>query len=520
MSKEKREHWSGSLIFVLAAAGSAIGLGNLWKFPYITWKNGGGYFVILYLICILGLGIPIMIAEIAIGKITARDPMGAMKMLAGSKSPFRFIGFMGVVGSFIILSYYSVVAGWAMQYSVYAMDGTFAQVSQQETQIILNNVDTQRTVLSKIMLNNEVKTVLQPAPIPVGALATQSLSLEEKNLYQTLKTQFPQLLAETEKNVVEARYSSNIFRRFLDRPWLLVFWHTLIMGITMTIVLGGIRSGIEKSVQIAMPMLFLIIAVLVYNSMLLDTEFKTIKFLLHGDASKLTAHSILEAMGHAFFTLSIGMGVMMTYGSYMKKESNVLTNSLWVVGMDTGIAILACLMIFPIIFVYGMNPESGGIGILFTTLPLELKKFPMGDTLLILFYLLVVLAALTSAISLLEVVVTYLVDDRKISRKKAVLLASLLIYLGGLPSAFSVGGFLTYADNFTSQVLLPAGGLGIAIFMGYKMDLHLVKHEFELHNMGKWHFTIFRFAIRYLAPVLVFGVLLQTLYLFIQEFTN
>jgi neurotransmitter:Na+ symporter, NSS family len=447
MAVKTREHWSGSLVFILAAAGSAVGLGNLWKFPYITWKNGGGYFVLLYLICILGLGIPIMIAEIAIGKITAKNPLGAFKMLAGGDSKFRIVGIMGVLGSFLILSYYSVVAGWAMQYSVYAMDGTF------------NGIESAKAV----------------------------------------------------------EYSSSLFKSFLDRPLLLVFWHTIFMALTTLIVLGGIKGGIERSVKVAMPVLFLIILFLVYNSLSLDKDFKTVKFLLQGDPSKINAHSILEAMGHAFFTLSIGMGVMITYGSYLPKNANVLANSFWVVGMDTAIAILACLMIFPIIFVYGMNPAEGGIGILFTTLPLELKKFPMGDFLLIIFYLLVVLAALTSAISLLEVVVTWFSDEKKYSRTKSVLIAAGLIYLAGLPSAYSVGTFLTLADNFTSQVLLPTGGLLIAIYTGYKMDLHLIQHEFSLHHQSKFHFKAFRFTIRYLAPILVFVVLLQTAYLFIKE---
>lgn len=446
MKKIGREHWSGSLIFVLAAAGSAIGLGNLWKFPYITWKYGGGYFVLIYLICILGLGIPIMISEIAIGKISSKNPLGAIKLLDGAKSPFRLIGVMGVLGSLIILSYYSVVAGWGMQYVVYSLTDQFSQFSGSNG----------------------------------------------------------------------AKVSSELFKSLMQNPTLMTFWHTIFMGITTLVVIGGIKKGIEKTIKITMPLLLLIILLLVINSLTLDKEMKTFDFFFHGDLSKLSATAIIEAMGHAFFTLSIGIGIMITYGSYLPKDTNILKNSFWVVAMDTAIAILACLMIFPIILVYGMQPSGDGIGILFTTLPLELKKFPMGDYLTIGFYFLVVIAAITSAISMLEVVVTWLTDEKKIPRKKAVLISAFCIYILGLPSAFSVDSFLSLADNFATRVLLPAGGLGIALFVGYKMDMQLIKRDFEKHKAKPWHFKAFRFTIRYLTPALVLIVFVNTLFLFLK----
>ncbi len=540
---QERDHWSSRAGFIMAAAGSAVGLGNLWKFPYIAWDNGGGVFILIYLLAIALVGFPIMVSEIAIGKITERDPMGAFRALGGTHTPFRFVGLLGILSAFVILSYYSVVAGWGVQYSIHSAFQRFHEVPVEDLDRLLekdNGAMAKHAALKEALDRPLSDAVKKKLLFDGGVLSTQGalnneINGEEINRIWTMeRSHIADALKETGKSEYwqthfwQARkqevdyqpwlqktllpaYSSDLFTEFLENPARTSLFHTIIMAVTLLIVMGGIASGIEKFTRFFMPVLLALMLVLVVNSLKLDTEQEGVKFLLFGQPEKLDAFSFLEALGHAFFTLSLGMGAMMTYGSYMRKDSDIVGNSMWVTAMDTVVALLACLMIFPIIFVYNLEPGSGGIGILFTTLPLEFAKFKGGAMLSFLFYLLVLLAAVTSAISLLEVVVTFFVDERGWSRKKAVLSSAFLIFLAGLPSAFSVS-FLSSADNIASLLMLPLGGLLITIFTGHRMDMQLIQQEFEKHGYSKNLFLYFKTSIKYITPALVLVILVKLIH--------
>lgn len=533
---EKRDHWSSRAGLILAAAGSAVGLGNLWKFPYIAWENGGGLFILIYLVAIILVGFPIMITEVGIGKISERDPVGAFRLLGGHKSPFRWVGLMGIASAFLILSFYSIVAGWAIQYSFHSITGKFGEVPAAQVATLMEspkNVELVKTTalneaLSKDLSDHDKKEMLRDAnlypPPPVGtelSSYTNELwlpasggikeSLEKTGKLDKWKSLFHQRYVDSKEydqwlaHTLRPAHSTNIFLELVDDPVKKIFFHLIIMLITTLIVIGGIHSGIEKFAKIFMPVLFLLMGVLVVNSLMLDTEQQGVRYLVFGDISKLKAESIITALGHAFFTLSLGMGAMMTYGSYMKKTGNLLNASIWITAMDTIVAILACLMIYPIIFVYGLTPSSSSVGILFTTLPLEFFNFQGGAILSLFFYLLVLLAALTSAISLLEVVVTYFVDEKSWNRKKSVLVAAGLIFLFGVPSAF-YESFFDFVDSLTSNFMLPVGGLLIALFAGYKMDIDRFQEELDAHGYPKWVFYFFKTSVRYITPFLVLVV--------------
>ncbi|MDH5718063.1 MAG: sodium-dependent transporter [Spirochaetia bacterium] len=527
----KRENWSGKLGFILAASGSAVGLGNLWKFPYITWENGGGLFVLIYLLCIFFIGLPIMIAEIGLGKITSRDPVGAFEVLGGKKTPFRFVGVLGVLSAFLILSFYSVVAGWSIEYSIKSISSDFKEIPIQKLSKLLEDEKNIKHA-GKVAFQESMALPLSDA-IKEQLLfdATNensylSLSSEELNkVFIQKKDDLSELLVKENKleywekkffnqksknkdfniwinKILMPAYSSSLFGEFLSNSKKVVLWHLAIMIICLLIVGAGIKKGIEKTTKYLMPMLLFIMFVLMINSLMLDKEQEGIRFLLFGNPSKWNALSIPQAMGHAFFTLSLGMGAMLTYGSYMKKNSDIVSDAIWVTSMDTIIALLACMMIFPIIFVYGLEPTSGGIGILFTTLPLEFFKFSSGAFLSLLFYVLVFLAALTSAISLLEVVVTYLKDEWNFSRVKSVLIGSITIFLAGLPAALHIP-FMDYPDTLSTTIMLPMGGFLIAIFTGYKVEKNIFKNEFLNNKYPLWSFNLFYFTIRYITPLAV-----------------
>ena len=534
-SSKTRESWSGRFGFILAASGSAIGLGNLWKFPYITWQNGGGSFILIYLGCILLVGSPIMIAEIGIGKFSQRNPVGAFKSLDNVKSPFAFVGFIGVIIAFLILSYYSVVAGWSIEYSLASMEKKFEAVPES----VLNDFLSRPEKIQKLKEAAFKELISKPVPditkkkLLSGLeldVPTNGASLNEvygkqstltiiKGLTQKGKLEefigpaFDQKMMQPDFRewasfILLADYSTELFEQFLGNPARTIPWHTFFMLLVILIVFSGIKKGIEKSVKLFMPILFIMLLLLVVNSLRLDKEQEGINFILFGNGTELTGVAFLEALGHAFFTLSLGLGALMTYGSYLNKSANIVSNSLWIVFLDTFIAILACMLIYPIIFVYNLEPTSGGIGILFTTIPLELFKFPNGAFLSLIFYLMIFLAALTSAISLLEVVVSNMVDELRYSRRKAVLYSAGLIYLLGVPSAVSPGGFLTPLDNFVTRVLLPVSGFAIAMFAAYKMDQKLFKKEFNNHGYSTFWFNLFKFSIRYVTPILVLVVMI------------
>lgn len=442
-SKPARGHWSSRFGFIMAAAGSAVGLGNIWKFPYITGMHGGGAFVLFYLLCIAVVGIPIMLAEMTIGRQTHKDPVGAFRKLRGGA--WTMVGWLGVTAGFVILSYYAVVAGWAVDYLWLALKGTFSGQHVREVPELFNSL---------------------------------------------LASDFSQL-----------------------------FWQALFMGLTVWIVLGGVSHGLERANRIMMPVLLLILIVLAVRGIFSPGGSQALAFLFTPDWHKLNGAAMLEAMGHAFFSLSLGMGAMLTYGSYADDRTNLPNVALTVSIMDTCVALLAGIAIFPIVFTYGMEP-SAGPGLVFKTLPILFSQMPGGSIIAILFFLLLVFAALTSSISLLEVVVAYYCDEKKWSRRKATLIMGLLIFLLGVPSALSnhlladfhfIGerNFLDSIDFLATNYLLPIGGLAIALFTGWVMTTRLARDEIEKGSVRFHLFPFWRFLIRYVSPILVAIVFLS-----------
>ncbi|MBU0558600.1 MAG: sodium-dependent transporter [Bacteroidetes bacterium] len=447
----QREQWGSKLGFILAAAGSAIGLGNIWKFPYIAGENGGASFIFVYLICIAIIGLPVLIAEILLGRTTHRNPVGAFKAL--SKSKFWIgVGGMGVVSGFLILSFYAVIAGWSLGYIFEAIAGNFT---------IFNT----------------------------GVLAAEHFNTLVSNL-----------------------------------PWIIGYF-TLFMLLTMLFVYLGIQKGIERGSKIMMPILFVLLIVLMIRGITLEGSEEGIAFLLHPDWSKINAQAILVALGHAFFTLSLGMGAMLTYGSYMSKNDNIPSAALQIIILDTVIALIAGVAIFTSVFAVGLDP-SAGPGLIFHTIPAAFAKMPGGYFFSIIFFILLSIAALTSAISLLEVVVAYFVDELGWDRKIAVIILGFVVFLLGLPSALSFNvladytifgkNFFDIVDFLASNILLPLGGLLISIFVGYiwgfdKVLVNLKEGSQNLFDNYPYIILTWKFFLKYLSPILIFIVLLHSL---------
>lgn len=450
MQPEGREHWESRIGFILAAAGSAVGLGNIWKFPYITGENGGGLFVLIYLFCIVLVGIPIMMAEIILGRSSQKSPVGAFIELAGEDSNWKMLGVLGVLSGFIILSYYSVVAGWALNYTFMSLTNFF-----------------------------EGKT-----PDQIGAT-------------------FGQL------------YSSG---------GISLFWHAIFMILVVGVVIGGVKKGIEKWNRILMPILILLILILAVYAVFLSGWTDALKFIFFPHAENLRPSGVLEALGHAFFTLSLGMGAMLTYGSYLTEDSDVPNSVFSIALLDTGVALLACMVMFPIIFTYGHNPEAG-VGLVFKTLPIIFSEIGQGGMFLsFIFFLLLVFASLSSGVSLLEVVTSYLIDEQEWARKKATVVTAGIIFLFGIPSALSGSGWLfpkweaMYGKNFfdtfdylASNWLLPLGGMLIAIYVGWFMDPKLRKREIQTGTTWTqtWFYRGWIILLRLFAPLAVLFVILQ-----------
>jgi len=437
-----RALWASRLGFILAAAGSAVGLGNIWKFPYITGENGGGAFVLVYLICISVVGLPIMIAELMIGRHTRRDAVGAFINLEGPRSWWQSAGWISVAAAFIILSYYSVVAGWTLDYVYRAIGGHFAGQS--------------------------------PA---------------------TIEGMFSGLIADGPRQLL---------------------WHLAFVILCLGIVIGGVQKGIERWSKILMPILFILLVLLFMNGMFSKGAWQGISFMFRPDFHRLTWGSVLEALGHAFFTLSLGMAAMITYGSYLNRNEDLLGASLRVVVLDTVIALMAGLAIFPIVFSVGLQPGAGP-GLIFKTIPVVFSQIPGGYLLAILFFLLVAFAALTSAISLLEAQVAYLIDERGWSRKRSTTFLAGLAFVVGIPTALSYNAlaewkiigdlsFFDSADLLASNYLLPLSGLLISIYVGWFWSGSEEKEELMAGGAG-WVFPTWHFIIRYISPMAVAVVL-------------
>ncbi len=439
----QRGFWASRLGFILAASGSAIGLGNIWKFPYITGQNGGGAFVLIYLLCIFVVGLPIMLSEFTLGRKTQLNPVGAFDTLK-PKSPWVGIGFMGVLAGFLILSFYGVVGGWTLAYVV--------------------------------------KSVTQSA-----------LAFDD-----------PQA-------------AGAFFGKFIGNTGEVLFYHALFMSICIGIVIKGVHGGIERACDILMPTLFVILLLLMVRSLTLPGAMEGVKFYLYPDFSKISPTVILTAMGQAFFSLSLGMGAMLTYGSYLSGRENLTSVTVYVVLFDTMIALLVGMVIFPAVFAMGLEPAEGP-SLVFNVLPAVFSSMPMGSLFAIIFFALLVIAAVTSGISLLEVVVAYFIDQKGWSRKKAVLTVGSVIFAFGVPSGLSFGvmndvkfmgmTFFDNVDNIASNYLLPLGGMLTAIFVGWVWGTKAAEEEIEKHET-KFHWAhAWGILIRYVTPVAVACVFL------------
>jgi len=434
-----RGSWGTRLGFILAATGSAIGLGNIWKFPYITGVYGGGAFVLVYLVSVVIVGLPLMIAELMIGRRSKKNPVGAFKALHKPTTPWQATGWLGVLSGFVILSFYSVVAGWAMAYIFKSIAG-FAGTAEQ----------------------------------------------------------------------IQAEYGD-----LVAHPSASILWHTVFMVLCMGIVIGGVQRGIERWSKILMPTLFiLLLGLMFYGLFFTHGGGQAMNFLFKPDFHKLSAEAALSALGHAFFTLSLGMGAMLTYGSYMRRDESITRDAITVSVLDTVIALIAGIAIYSLVFNYEMDPAAGP-GLIFQTLPVLFAK--TGPLVSVPFFVLLTFAAITSGISLLEVVVAYFVDERHWSRAKATLLLGGGIWLFGLLSAISAltipfrgrdQGFFDIFDFISTNYMLPVGGLLTCFFAAWVM-----KRSDKITEFGSKGplFAGLVFVLRFITPIAVLLVLLHGL---------
>ncbi len=444
--------WSSRLAFVLAATGSAVGLGNIWRFPYITSENGGGAFVLVYLICIALVGLPVMFSEIVIGRRGRMSPVNSMRELADDAEASRAwmgLGFLGILAGFLILSFYSVVAGWTLHYG-------FLYFKQ-----------------------------LLGAPGITDPQAT-----------------FGGLLA----NVGE-----------------LTFWHGIFMVMTVGVVALGVEKGLERAVGILMPVLFLLLLILLIYGVSTGHFLEGAAFMFKPDWSQLSGGMIVTAMGQAFFTLSLGMCAIMTYGAYLPADVEVPKVGTAVAISDTAVALVAGLAIFPIIIAFGIDPGSGGAGLIFTSLPLAFAEMPLGIAYGMAFFLLLSVAAWTSSISLMEPAVAYLVEATELSRKAAALLVASLGWLLGLASVFSFNiwssvkigdkSIMDAIEFVAADVMLPIGGLLTAIFAGWVLSNRITREELD-DKMPDWTFKAWLWLTRVVTPLLILAVMAGILGIF------
>ncbi|HJL75134.1 MAG TPA: sodium-dependent transporter [Candidatus Marinimicrobia bacterium] len=412
----QREQWGSKLGFILAAAGSAVGIGNIWKYPHMAGQNGGAAFTVVYLVCILVVGLSIVIAELVIGRRTQLSPVGAFETLA-PKTNWKWVGFLGVGSAFAILSFYGVVGGWIMKYIVLSLTGSFNELA--------NNPD--------------------------GA--------------------------------------GGLFNGFITGTWGPIFWQVLFMSFCILVILQGVKGGIEKWSKIMMPLIILLLIILAIRGITLPNGTKGLTFLFQPKFEDLTASSIVLALGHSFFTLSLGMGTMITYGSYLNRKQNLLNSALWVIVLDTAIAILAGIAIFTTVFALDANPAEGP-GLIFVVLPSVFPQLAGGTLWGTLFFFLLFMAALTSAISILEVVTAYFIDQQGWSRKKATLLFGGIITVVGVFCSLSLGGginitgflgmsFFDFMDYLSSKYMLPIGGMLTAIFVLKKWGVNRFMEELK-----------------------------------------
>jgi neurotransmitter:Na+ symporter, NSS family len=450
-SRPARGQWTSRTGFVLAAAGSAIGLGNIWRFPYVAGQSGGGAFVVLYLLCILLISVPYLYAELAIGRHSQRNPVGAIRAIPGNSS-WALVGGLCVLTGVFILSYYAVIAGWAFGYIF--------------------------------------KTVFAPA---------------------------------------------TTFGTYVASPAIVVPLFGLFLLFTVLVVYGGIEKGIERWAKLLMPILLLLIVIIIMRSVTLPGAGAGIEFYLRPDFSKVTGRVVLAALGQAFFSLSLGMGAMITYGSYISRKEDLVTAGAYVAAFDTGIALMAGFMIFPALFAMGVSPDAGP-ALVFIILPQVFQALPLGTVIGAAFFVLLSIAALTSTVSLMEVVVSYFVDEKRWTRRRSVALVGLVAFALGVPSALSAGAvpaftdmtwllgeggflgqtdFLSVMDMIWGNLSLAIGALLLSIFVGWIWGAGPAGVEIGRNSrIGPGQLRVWGFFLRYVCPIVIFIVLLNLFGLF------
>lgn len=434
----------GSKMGVLAAAvGSAVGLGNIWKFTYVVGEYGGAAFIVVYLMCVAIIGIPVLLLEFALGRRAGTNAASVFR-LKKTKFPWQIGGYLAVATSFIILSFYAIIAGWLFSYIGRSITGHLFAPGHLEY-----------STYFKAMSSSTIEPLIGTA---------------------------------------------------------------LVLGITAIVCLSGVREGIEKYTKILMPILFILLGVLMINSLRLPGSWAGMEFLFKPDFSKLTSRALLEALGHAFYSLSLGMGIILTYGSYIDKTQNLGKLAVQIAVADTVIALMSGIVIFPAVFAFKMAPNVGP-GLIFITLPAVFEQMPFGNIVSVLFFLLIAIAAITSTISLMEVSVAFIKETFNLDRKKATLGITVALFILAIPSVLSFGawehiqvggrGFFDLFDYIASNIFLPIGGILVSIYAGWVIGMKNIKEE--VSNYGQVPFRgerFYTFVIKYIAPIAIFIILL------------
>jgi neurotransmitter:Na+ symporter, NSS family len=448
---ENRAQWASKLGFIMAAAGSAVGLGNIWRFPYLTGENGGAAFVLVYICCVVLVAVPMLINEIALGRLTGKNPVGAIQKLGGNKLWIALVGALPLLVTFIVLSYYSVIAGWT-----------------------------------------------------VGYIFTSLFSIK------------------------------TTFSEFIANPALVVPLGAFVILATAFIVLAGVSGGIEKATKILMPMLFVLLILVIFRSVTLPGAEKGVEYYLVPDFSKINGRVVLAALTQAFFSLGVGWGMMITYGSYLPKTQNIVTSSLWVSVMDTSVALLAGFMVFPAVFAFNQSPAEGPT-LVFNVLANIFPQMPLGNIAGAFFFLLLFFAAITSTISMLEAPSAYFMDQKKWNRKKAAWTVAVVAFVFGIPSALSTGaveglstmqvdflgviktGFMDIFDYLFGSLLMMLVVLSTCVYTGWFMKTDLLVDEIE-HGMPSFKtgqflgiapYKIWVFMVKFTCPVIIGLVILN-----------
>lgn len=440
------ETWSSTRVFILAAVGSAVGLGNIWRFPYLAGENGGGAFVLVYILAVAMVAMPMLAAELLIGRRGRRSPINTMRLLAsreGASPAWRFHGWLMVVIAVVGPSFFSVISGWCLAYIPIAASGAF-----------------------------------------VG---------------------------------VDAARSAEILQDLMDSPARMVVWHGVFMALTVLIVAGGVNRGVARAVRVLMPTLFVLLVFLVVYAALIGDVGASLRFMFTPDFTKINANVILIALGQSFLSVSIGVGVMVTYGAYLPASAAIPRGVVVIACVDTLVALTAGLAIFPIVFEYGLAPDEGP-GLIFATLPIAFGQMPAGTLVGTLFFVLLILAALTSSIGLLEVVVSWLTEETKLSRRTLAVCAGTVTWVIGIASALSFNvwsdvtplsmfslfeheTFFGLVEYLTANIMTPTSVLLIAIFGGWILSESSAREELALPDGPL--FRVWRVLIRYVAPLTV-----------------